>query len=238
MQPVIKKQSLFTSILMASMPSLNKARSRKPALSRYGLYLTCSELPLERFIRCLCNEEYSLLVRTGTAPEHILQQAWEKIYCEYVELDGSTHTLYLNQLRRDLMLIGCKIDRVITIVNVLDLAPNEQMIAELKELRPPFKYNYKDMVQYRKDLVGTIHWLAPWRLEYSKLEKELDVLLKANEGGAKINRSYFDNALARLSKYNRYQVHANNLTVREFVIMLQQYLEFVDQTNRSNGKQR
>lgn len=238
MQLAIKKQWWFTSYRMATSPIWKKWHPAQPALSRYDLYRTCDELPLDRFIRCLCNEEYSQLVRTGTAPEHVLLQTREKIYSEYVELDGSTQTLYFNQLRRDLMLIGGKIDRVITIVNVLAMAPNDQLITELRELRFPFKYDIKNPVRYQKDLAGTIHRLAPWRLEYAKLEKELDALIKSNEEGAKVDRSYFDNALARLSKYNRYQVRAGNLTVIEFLTMLKQYLQYVDQTKHANGQQR
>lgn len=238
MQLTIKKQLWFTRSLTGMSPSWKKARPGQPVLSRYNLYLTCSELPLERFIRCLCNGEYSLLLRKGTAPEHILQQAWEKIYSEYVELDGSTQTLYVNQLRRDIMLLSSRIDRVIHIVNVLDMAPNAILIAELKELRFPFNYDYSDFLQYRKDLVATIHRLAPWRLEFNKLEKELNAVIAANENGPKMDRSYFDNALARLSRFNQYQVKAINLTVSEFVTMLKQYLQYIDQTKKAHGKQR
>lgn len=238
MQLAIKKQWWFTSYLKETSLSWKRTKPSQPAFDRYNLFRTCSELPLDRFMRCLCNEEFSQLVRTGSAPEHILLQAWNQIYTEYIDLDGSTQTLYLNQLRRDLMLMGCKIDRVITIVNILDMAPHAMLIAELKELRFPFKYDFKDFSRYRKDLAGTIHRLAPWRLEYSKLEKELDALLTSNQGEAKIERSYFDGVLSRLSKYNQYQVRANNLTVTEFVTMLKQYLQYVEANKRGHGEQR
>jgi len=239
MQVATRKQSRFTSFRTAITSSWKSIKPGRPASSRWDLYLTCNELPLDRFIRCVCNEEYSQLVRTGTAPEHVLSQAWEKIYMEYVELDGSTNTLYLNQVRRDMMLLSSKIDRVITIVNMLSVAPNQDLIAELRKgFLFPYKYSFLDQHQYHKDLAGTIYRLAPWRLEYSKLEKELAGLLEANDEGAKVDRSYFDNVLARLSRYNRYEILANSITVAAFVTKLKHYLEYVEQSNRAHGKQR
>lgn len=232
----IRRQLLFIQCQTATTLIWSMIKRGLLGLQRYSLYHTCDTLPLDRFIRCLCQGDLTALTITGRVPKNILAVTWDRIYMEYVELDGATNTVYLNHLRRDLMLLGSKIDRVYTIVRALDILFDKRLVAELNDLGLPFKYDHLDQVRYRKDLMSSINYVAPWKLEYTQLEKELNAIVTENESGVKVDRSYFDRVLARLSKYYGYQVQARKISVTEFVIMLKEYMDYLE-TQKRHGKQ-
>lgn len=237
MQLEMKRRLWFIQCLTAIMHLWSMIKRGPSGLRRYSLYRTCDTLPLDRFVRCMCQGDLTALVSSGRPPAaDVLSNVWDNIHMEYIELDGSTKTIYLNHLRRDLMLLGSKIDRVLTIIRALNILFDKRLVAELKDLGLPFRYEYADQERYRKDLMSSINYMAPWKLEYGQLEKELNAMVSENESGGKVDRSYFDRVLARLSKYYGYQVQASKLTVTEYVTMFKEYLDYTDQLKR-NGKQ-
>lgn len=193
------------------------------------LYLTCSQLPLNIFIECLIDGNLTKLVIKGRADGDKLAIAWGTIYYEYISLNQSPESEYIHKLQTDISLLNDEIQNVETCL--IYLSPEYINLCKGRhiEIIDLLKYyGYRQTIDinsdYSKVLIGIQNQLAPKKMRRDGKVKELDEYIKAKAKDT-ITRSYFDNILIKLSRFQGYHVRAKDVTVTEYIMLLKDYIK-------------
>lgn len=204
--------------------SWKKKQPAQPASSQpTELYLTCSQLPLDKFINCLIDGDKSQLVIKGSASDDQLIEAWNLIYIEYIQLNQSNESLYVIRMESEIALLNDEINRVSEIIYLLtpEMVPfcdgrENELLAILHY------YGYRQTINFNSDyskvLIGIQSKLAPKKLRLQSRLNELGDYKKAQQTG-KPDRSIFEKNLIRMSRFMGYPLRAKEITVAEYVMI-------------------
>lgn len=188
-----------------------------------ALYLRCDQLPLNRFIDCLIDNDLKSLVISGVPSEQQLISAWENIYIEYISLNQSAESLYSIGIQKEVTLISDEISRVEEILYLLSpqMLPfcngrENELVQILRE------YGYKQSFDFTTDYSRTINAirsrLNPKKLRLDSRLNEMAEYVKSKSTG-KPSRSVFDTNLIRMSRFQGYAIRAKDITVSEYVMI-------------------
>jgi hypothetical protein len=174
---------------------------------------------LNKFIVCICDEDYSGLIKTGTATSDQLLKAWNKIYDEYLTIIKDKEQSYLMQLTKEVYLLEFKINIINTIVTSLSIRHDPEILKELKRWAPVWgQFNPGDEEKYLQELQTVINQNKRLIIELDSKSKELNDLIPKEK--TNVTREYFDKLLVSVSKYMKYQVSKYTASVSEFATML------------------
>src|SRR5690349_8028649 len=116
------------------------------------IYKTCSDLPLIRFIRCICDNDLHQLVIEGEATDDELKEGWQAIYQEYIELSGTAATDHQSTLTAEIAQLFYKHTAITEAVELSRKYRYDEIIKMLKNEGYNFQYNHNDPESYHKDL--------------------------------------------------------------------------------------
>lgn len=194
-----------------------------------ALYHTCSQLPLDIFIECLVDNNYSRLSIKGNPTDKDLSKAWDAIYVEYLELNQGNETIYSIRLQAEIGLLSDEIHRVEEIIFLISppMLPlcggREQELVDMLRY-----YGYKQTIDFNSDYTKALNAiknrLNPKKLRLDARINELTDYMKTRLSG-KPDRKVFDTNLIRLSRFQGYPVRAKEITVSEYVMMFKDCLE-------------
>lgn len=199
------------------------------------VYEHCNEFPLSRFITCLCDNDYSVMLIDGEATEEELQQAWAKIYDEYLDLTSKNNNNEFLFLWNEYESLFYKHTVIEQCVELLKWWHDENLVGILKQHGYNFPFNPEDTERYWKDLERVVTRSKKLLLDMKVRKEQLDAIQSASSG-AKIDRNYFDTILVVLSKFSQYHIDEEKTTVGRYVNMLNLYITHCRQlTNKANG---
>ncbi len=178
----------------------------------------CSNITMDKFIDCLCNQNYSCLVISGKYSELEISENWQNVFYEYCDLSNSTHYKSMLISFKNLGITEAKITAVNLCLVVLSYQYNQECVDILRKYGYDYDFNDADKESYLKDLeaVQTISKGALINLDAEK--KNLERLMGNNN--AKTKESDFDKTFIVLSKYMGYPVKKNITTVSEYCSMI------------------
>lgn len=198
--------------------------SSQPAV----LYRRCDHLPLDRFIRCICESDLTALIISGDPKSEELAIAWGEIFYEYVELSGSSETIYLYNLQKEISLLSDEVMNVETCMYFL----SPEMIGfswdrkeELVEILR--SYGYKVTIDFTTDYSGVFaiinSKLVPKKQKLEGKKNELAKYLESKQGQT-ITQEHFDSWMIRLWKMQGGNIiRAKDITVKEYVLLIKEY---------------
>ena len=191
---------------------------------------------LNKFIVCICDQNYSGLIKKGTAPANQLQKAWNKIYDEYLTIIKDKEQSYLMQLTKEVYLLEFKINIINTIVTSLSIQYDPEILKELKRWAPVWgQFNPGDEEKYLQELQTVINQNKRLIIELDSKSKELNDLIPKEK--TNVTREYFDKLIWKLSLYAKHQINKYTISVSEFaegladMRMMNEYL-----ISQQNGK--
>jgi hypothetical protein len=183
----------------------------------WKFYSTIHQMPLDRFIDCMVDDNLHALIITGNPPEYELNKAWNSIRQDYADKMGDhEYSLYL-QLFKEINVIDANINLVHKLVEVL-------RVAYVKEFAD--KLNSVLITNYQFDITNLPEYDRLLDLCYNKtggLKIRLDMLLinfkaiqekNAGKGNAP-TRDYFLSLLVTLSDHAGYMI-PDSISVFEF----------------------
>ncbi|HEY5588419.1 MAG TPA: hypothetical protein VIK86_05620 [Candidatus Paceibacterota bacterium] len=224
------KQSEGSTLLIT-----RQAKQNNSVLS--NIYQNCSELTLDRFIDCLLDNNFTRLIKTGTAKESDLLLAWENIFIEYCEKTNTTSFIHKFKLQKDLGINLNKLFIIETCISTLRLHYSQYLVSTLISFGYKYEFDYKDKEAFTSDLN---------RVELNKKSIELDVIsLQKKLSDIQIEESkqpvmtidYFDTWLTTLAKWKGLVViNANEITVTQFESMKKLYSSEMTKQSVRNGK--
>lgn len=230
----MKRTFFYISYLPAKLRSWLKSRRGKSASGqRWVLYLSCQQLSLEKFLACLFDSNLQVLIISGKPPIEELAQAWTKIYWEYMDLNTGNESDYLLQLQKEITILHGEIvavEAAIYFLSPVMIKYSEGSKDEL--LKSLARYGYRTKIDFDdpdySDKLQIIHFkLAPKRLRLEQRNKELNDYLKARAKQT-IDKTYFTKILRRLATFQKVIViRPKDITVEEFVFMVNEYLEHI-----------
>lgn len=163
-----------------------------------------------------------------------LAEAWSNIYAEYLELNNDNETIYLIELQKDIALLYDLLIETESALHFLKMALvpgcgfiyREELVAILKERDFDFPFDLNDRQQFEQSIEAVDNRLSPLRLQLEMKEKEYNDYM-ANKGEQTIDKNYFDKMLSRIARFRRVTIiRAFEITVKEFVIMVADYLDY------------
>ena len=212
--------------LMAPFHTWLNPQPDKKESSQSGLYRSCRELPLDRFITCIVDGDLNSLVNYGYHTEADIAEAWANIYAEYIDLNADNESRYLSDLQKDISILRSEITIIDSILVCLSICYSKQLHEHLEKnydiyviLEPG---NYIKNIQ---SLQSARAYLAPMQLELDMKEKEYIEYINSRKNET-ISRDYFSRMLRALARFNRVvTIRAKDITVEELVYMIKDLIE-------------
>ena len=213
--------------------SLQKSDGKVDFFDR--LICRASDLKLDKFIICLCDEKYDSLILSKCTKEEV-KQAWDKIYDEYISIVKDKQMSYLMILHKEIALLELKINCVNICVSILSIKKDEEIINTIRKFVPVYgKLDIENLEQYEKDLNAIVNYTKQFIIEKDAKILEFDELNKGGSG--KINRDYFDKLIVQISKYVKYHISKYDISVSEFANLQADYNAYCDyQIKQANGR--
>lgn len=199
---------------ITSQPLL-KSRLKTGSTSK-KLYQDC-RIPLDLFLDCLYDKDYSGLVISGAVCKEDIIQAWEKIYAEYSDIanDGNGNELYGKTV--EINYIHGKIFCIDKCVKHLQMSYNSDIHDILKYYGVDANLKSEDTTRERYDKLNiVIAKTKRWAIQLDVLHAEFEVL-RENATAGTGGREVFEENLSQLSMYRKYAVLEKDITVRQYV---------------------
>jgi hypothetical protein len=213
----------------------NQPREVLASSQPVAYYLSCNQLPLDRFIRVMIDGDLSALIISGKPTDGQLAEAWANMYIEYLELNKSNDTAYINNIERDISLLADELNRVSDALVFLYSPAITHIDQDVLQSfsKTLSKYGYKidfsvDSKTYLKQLKVIENRKSSRELEYTRKMAEYNEYMKDKENMT-IDRSYFNRMLNRLGKHYNCFIEDSKITVARFVDMIQQYFSDLQQ---------
>ena len=191
-----------------------------------GLYRSCRELPLDRFITCIVDGDLNALITCGHHSEADVAEAWANVYAEYIDLNADNESRYLSDLQKDISILRAEITIIDSILVCLSICYSRQLHEHLEKNYGIFVIlesgNY---VKNMQSLQAARSYFAPMQLELDMKEKQYIEYINSRKNET-INRDYFSRMLRALARFNRVvTIRAKDITVEEFVYMIKDLIE-------------
>ena len=189
--------------------------TEEPACPSGRLY-GFQELTLDRFIRCLCDDDLSYLVMEGDFPRETLQSAWAVIYEQF--LDGMKDKEGIRRLR----LMG-KINHLNFIyelvhlcVRFLEQAYDREILDILRRhIALVGAFNPEDMEGYFKDLQNLL--TRAQSIKAQILDKTAEYAALGGKPGQKVTAEQFGRLIASVSIFAKFHIDKKSVTIAEFI---------------------
>lgn len=187
------------------------------------LYNSCYDLPLSRFIKCICDEDYLALIIEGEATPEALSEVWAKIYQEYIDLMGNTSNDYMLTLMMEVNRLYFRHESIVRAVELLRSYRFDELVSMLKKEGFNLQFNPNDADAYGNDLKKVTTRAKSLLVEMEQKKSQLD-LLKQTKGSGSVTREFFDKILVTLSKFMGFKINKDKTTVTEYIYTLKDYI--------------
>jgi len=199
------------------------------------IYTTCSDLPLIRFIRCVCDSDLKQLVIEGEVSPEELIDGWQSIYQEYIELSGAAGNDYQLKLTAEISQLFIKYTTITEAVELSRKYRYDDIIKMLKSEGYNFQFNHNDPESYHKDLDRVLSRAKSLLVQKEQKEGQL-AKMQEGQKGEKITRAYFDNRLNALSIHYKHHINEHEITVSRYVGLLNQYYKDCEKLDQHVGR--
>lgn len=236
----------FSSTKTRSRGGNSARRAAQAANLLPALYLTLDELPLDKFIVCVCDEDLTALVKDkkdipNVTPEELIT-TWNDLFLDYVDLSKEAQTRYRITLKRDIALFTSRVQRIESALVILGTPLFIKRLADIVQEIKGFEditLDPTDMDKYFSDLQLIRDRSREMKIDADLKKIELEELIKseAMEEQKRADKLSFLNILARIATYRKVAViRTSELTVAEFCAAFNEYLDYIEAVKVSLSK--
>lgn len=190
---------------------------------------------LDRFIRILVDQDFSLLVISGKPTPQELKETWRQISLEYVTILDIPEVNQVMEVQAAILVLESKLLLTEKIISTLYIIHDDRLTAMLRGLDFDFPFDPMDRATYYKNLEDVDQRAGAWRLELEQKEAELKELQITDETGKKFTDDYFDDILMILSKSQGYHIRMTEITASQFAVLLKRNRARADQARYENA---
>lgn len=183
-------------------------------------YKNCSELPLYNFIKATITNDVTWLKISGNPSDEDLHEAWSTIQGDFEDMQKDSQSDYLLNLISQITYTDERLRIIYNVVSILEIKRSEALISILQN-ELGFNYEYSEE-SLQRDLKLTLSEIKmdQVNLELSRKEYE-DYKAK----GKPVTELDYDKLISRLSKYQGYHIKSKEITVTQFISILNDFTE-------------
>lgn len=180
-------------------------------------YIRCSELPLARFIKIVCEGDINYLkVDPSRSTSADLEEVWAGIFQEYLELSGDDDYKQMVNLAAGINSLQFRIYAIHRALDELRTRKSEVLISALKELGYKVK-DSDDVETYLDSLDRIATQAASLVVELKRKQVQLDKL-KVESKGVKPTEDYFLRLIIDLQRWLGFYIDAEKVSVQYFIV--------------------
>lgn len=210
---------------------------KRKVTKHLNLYVNLNDLPLDCFIDCIIDKDYQRLIKTGTATENELLNAWENLFIEYCEKTDTVDYKTKFKLQKELGENQSKLLAINSCLFALTIRYSQFFIDVLINLGYKYEFNYSNQDDFLNDLEKVSSNKKSIEFNILSLNKKLDEILIKESKQPPISRQYFDDFLTVLAKWKQVVViRATEITVTDFLSMSKLYSTEINKQSVRNGK--
>jgi hypothetical protein len=187
-------------------------------------YRHITELPLNRFIDVIVDDNFAALIITGYPPIEELIQAWGQIKGEYADaIENHEHKMYVS-LFKDVSILALNLQTINCLLEMLEQIYVPQFVTAInKILNTSFQFEPGDPVKYTATIKNCRMRSKAIKINLDMKQMRMDAMQeKGDEPGAKATRGYFQSILITLSNHVKYPVQ-DSISVYEFCDRMKRY---------------
>lgn len=214
----------------------------------YRLISTIAKLPLETFIDCLVDKDYSGLVIEGHAPEPLIQLAWNDLVEQYndaISKGDDSQKQYISAYQ-DYLRAKSKHDVAITYIELLNVYYVEKGIVVkkwIKDLNKLCDIRYSFDVDKQQDFIPYLERCFKRNktnlISYRLAETQLSELLKMQQvkkEDAMLDRTYFIQIMLNIKNMENREIPFSISTL-EFCLLVARYRDGIKEFNNQKNRQ-
>lgn len=236
----------FSSTKTRSKGGNTASKARQSANLSPLLYRTLRELPLDRFITCICDDDLTALVKNAddfdrVKPEELIL-CWNDLFLDYIDLSQDSQTRYKITLKRDIAIFDARVAQIESSLTILGTPLFVKRVADHVQGIKGFEdieLDPADMDKYFADLQLIYNRSRELHIDSELKKIELEELLKSEElqASKKSDRATFLNILSHIATYRKVAViRTGELTVEEFCAAFTEYLDYCNAVKLSMSK--
>lgn len=183
-------------------------------LESYNICHSADKCLFPVFEDCLIDGNYSGL---GDAPKYIQEQAWQRIYSEYLQMiDDGSNAARLEQIGR-IHSLSAKIDRIKSLcAHVLHISEMITDVEKMNEVAEPLFEALRESGYRVKRLEDLKRVIALIKSDESTLKMLINNLPENEDGGSVITRAQFDKNIIEIEAFMKMPVSKEKLTVSKY----------------------
>lgn len=221
-----KLRSPFTKTVKGSItpPSLTEVSPAVPV----KLLSRCNEVTMNVFMQCICDDNLSALIVSGTPDAMELANAWATLFYEYCDLVDATEAKHRIKLVSEISLKKSRITCGQGWHNLLYYYYNENIAEALRRIGFDYDLNPEDPEAYHYDLACINAELRSQRFQLRIKEAEYEAILEKQSTSHSVDRKYFSTIFFRINHYAKYNAVNGQTTVEDYCAALRDYVAYID----------
>lgn len=182
-------------------------------------YESCDTLILYNFVKSVVTKDLrSWLVISGYPTDEQLMEAWAKINESYQDLTEDTDGDYLLGLFTNISQLEGRLTIVYNILAYLEINRSDALIELLQEeFGFYYEFSEESIVSDIKAIISEL------KLDQINLDLQNKELKEFQSKGKAPNEFDYDSILSTLSKYQGYHIRSKDITVTEFIAILNRF---------------
>ena len=202
------------------------------------LYCRCNETPLDVFIDCLVNKNYSRLIREGKPLQKEIDAAWQKLWFEYCDLSDSSEYRQLFGLIKEVGKLEGQLLAIRLALQCISYSESKDCVNILHGYGYKYAFDRTKPDEFQADLQRTQSKSKTLELLIQSTRAQIDRINDKSKGTSQDYQKYFDECLISITQYMHVNfLRPSEITVAEFVRMRKRVeLEAERIQNRANGK--
>lgn len=183
---------------------------------------------MDRFVQCLCDEDFKALVIEGTESESVLAAVWMNILTEYYELRGDDIAQVEQwQLTRDVTRLNNHLFLIEKCITVLRDRWSDSLADSIRKLGYVFSPVSIVPGEYDEELSRVINRSKTKYIHLQQLTKALELQI-SGLSDKKPKREYFDTLLVQIEEMQRVAYTLESITVQKFITLEKKYWHHIE----------
>ena len=230
------KDVTISPTLIQRMKSIGLFHWMKPkavGLPPTKLLQNIDVVPLETFINCIVDNDYTGLLVQGHATDEQLHTAFTELYDQYIEAIGGKELVrHIADVKR-IAIIQAKVQRAEALIEIIQQYPTRGLFEQL------FTFGYP-LPKEEYSYFGINKVLRIFVAKYKRDKTEADRLIfeyESSQGGKRgtekgYSREYFYDSIVEMSTAFKFQIQLKDLTVSMYCTYMRKYKAYIDHMNK------
>ena len=225
---------------------MSKSKIIQPEVKDVSYHKSIDNLPLNKFIDCLVDNNLSALTISGFPTEQQLTEAWAVIINQYTDIIGSHEYKMYVSMFKEVALLKLTLQQINIIIakedkekgikpGILRLGYDEFFAGEINRLLgTSCRFNWNDQKSYYAELDKCVNRSKAIKIQLDLKLLKFEAIEKKNTQSAvtKIDRQYFVSILITLSDHAKYPI-LDNIKMSEYCERIKRFNIYCEQLKKS-----